>query len=72
MQKYKISKKLHLESSLRELVSLGYSTQTNFSNVSGAMNSSKFNRVYFSSSLNSFSSNLSLGFRLLIEKRVIH
>ena len=69
---YKISKKLHLESSLRELVSLGYSTQTNFSNVSGAMNSSKFNRVYFSSSLNSFSSNLSLGFRLLIEKRVVH
>ena len=66
---YKISKKLHLESGLREMISLGYSTQKNFNNSSGSINTSKNNRLYFSSNINNFTSNLYFGFRLILDKK---
>lgn len=66
---YKVSKKLHLESGLRDVFSMGYTSQKSKADNSGVINYSKSNTYFISSSLNNFTSNLYFGFRLLLSKK---
>lgn len=66
---YKVSQKLHLETGLRNIASISYQVTKNlFANpgVNDVLRSTQFS---VSSSLNNFSTNLFLGFRLLIDRK---
>jgi hypothetical protein len=64
----RVSKKLHLESGLRQLAALNYQVNKNVSNNQQATDILKSNQLSFSSSLNNFTSGLYFGFRLLLDK----
>lgn len=66
---YKLSKKLHLESGFREIVAIVYQHQKINNYGASTVTESTSNSFSVYSSLNNFSSNLYLGFRLLIDKK---
>lgn len=66
---FKVSRKLHLETGLRQLVSLSYLTgETKTSNQTPG-DVQHFKQLSFYSSLNNFTSGLYFGFRLLLDKK---
>ncbi len=65
----KVSKKLHLETGLREVASIGYQVNKNISTNPSNSDVLKSSQIYMSSSLNNFSTNLYFGFRLLLDKK---
>ena len=65
---FRVSKKLHLESGLRQLVSLVYQISENKSNIQPGNNFIRTHQLSLTSSLNNFTSNLYFGFRLLLDK----
>jgi hypothetical protein len=66
---YKLSKKLHLETGFREVLSLGYSNERNESLNPILTYNGKSNRFFASSSISNFGSSLYFGFRLLMSKK---
>ncbi len=65
----KISKKLHIESGLREVVSISYQVNKNVSTSATNNDILRSSQFSISSSLNNFTSNLYFGFRLLLSKK---
>lgn len=66
---YKLSKKLHLETGLRQIASISYQVSKNISINQNITETGRSKQVSIASSLDNFSSNLFFGFRLLLEKR---
>lgn len=64
----KVSKKLHIESGLREIASISYQVNKNSSTTATSSDVLKASQFSVSSSLNNFTSNLYFGFRLLLGK----
>ena len=65
----KVSKKLHLETGLREVASINYQVNKAISTTQTSNDVLKASQVSISSSLNNFTSNLYFGFRLLLDKK---
>lgn len=66
---YKVSRKLHLESGLRNIANISYLVTKNLIANPGVNDVVRSTQVSISSSLNNFSTNLYFGFRLLLDRK---